>query len=35
MAWSHGRTWLAAAYGFGFGELGIRNAPRIQWGIAF
>ncbi|HEY1558170.1 MAG TPA: hypothetical protein VGF94_25250 [Kofleriaceae bacterium] len=33
MAWSHGRTWLSAAYGIGV--YGIRDAPRVQWGIAF
>jgi len=33
MAWSHGRTWLTAMYGIGF--YGIRDAPKVQWGIAF
>jgi len=33
MAWSHGRTWLSAAYGIGIH--GLSNAPRVQWGIAF
>lgn len=33
LAWSHGRTWLSATYGIGF--YGIRDAPRVQWGIAF
>jgi hypothetical protein len=33
MAWSHGRFWLSAMYGIGI--YGIRDAPRIQWGIAF
>ena len=33
LAWSHGRTWLSAAYGIGLH--GISNAPRVQWGIAF
>jgi hypothetical protein len=33
VAWSHGRTWLSAAYGIGI--TGIRDAPRLQWGIAF
>ena len=33
MSWSHGRTWLSAAYGIGFHN--IRDAPRLQWGIAF
>lgn len=33
LAWTHGRFWLSAAYGIGF--YGIRDAPRVQWGIAF
>ena len=33
MAWSHGRTWLSAAYEIGF--YGIKDAPKLQWGIAF
>jgi hypothetical protein len=33
LAWSHGRTWLSAAYGIGF--YGIKDAPKLQWGIAF
>jgi hypothetical protein len=33
MAWSHGRTWISAAYGIGV--YGIKDAPRFQWGIAF
>lgn len=33
MAWSHGRTWVSAMYGIGF--YGIKDAPRLQWGIAF
>jgi len=33
MAWSHGRTWLSAMYGIGF--YGIKDAPKVQWGIAF
>jgi hypothetical protein len=33
MAWSHGRSWLSAAYGIGLYH--IRDAPRINWGIAF
>jgi hypothetical protein len=33
LAWTHGRTWLSAAYGIGF--YGIRDAPKVQWGIAF
>jgi hypothetical protein len=33
VAWSHGRTWLSAAYGIGIYH--IRDAPKINWGIAF
>jgi len=33
MAWSHGRSWLSAMYGIGF--YGIKDAPKVQWGIAF
>jgi hypothetical protein len=33
LAWTHGRTWLSAVYGIGL--YGIRDAPRVQWGIAF
>jgi hypothetical protein len=33
LAWSHGRTWLSGSYGIGV--YGIRDAPRVQWGIAF
>jgi hypothetical protein len=33
LAWTHGRFWLAAAYGIGL--TGIKDAPRMQWGIAF
>ncbi len=33
MAWSHGRFWLSAAYGIGV--YGIKDAPKVQWGIAF
>jgi hypothetical protein len=33
MAWSHGRSWLSAAYGIGL--LHIRDAPKLNWGIAF
>jgi hypothetical protein len=32
-AWTHGRFWLSAAYGFGV--TGINDAPRVQWGVAF
>jgi hypothetical protein len=33
LAWTHGRFWLSAAYGIGL--TGIKDAPRMQWGIAF
>lgn len=33
LAWSHGRTWVSAAYGIGI--TGIKDAPKLQWGIAF
>jgi hypothetical protein len=33
MAWSHGRTWISAMYGIGI--YGLRDAPKVQWGIAF
>ena len=33
MAWSHGRFWMSAAYGIGIYH--IKDAPRVQWGIAF
>jgi len=33
MAWSHGRFWMSAAYGIGVYH--IKDAPRVQWGIAF
>lgn len=33
LAWTHGRFWLSAAYGIGIS--GIRDAPRLQWGILF
>lgn len=33
MAWSHGRFWMSATYGIGI--VGIKDAPKIQWGIAF
>jgi hypothetical protein len=33
MAWSHGRFWMSAAYGIGI--YGIKDAPKVQWGIAF
>ena len=33
VAWSHGRSWLSAAYGVGLYH--IRDAPKLNWGIAF
>jgi hypothetical protein len=33
MAWSHGRSWLSAVYGIGV--YNIKDAPKVQWGIAF
>jgi hypothetical protein len=33
MAWSHGRTWISAA--FGIGVYHIKDTGRLQWGIAF
>ena len=33
MAWSHGRSWLSASYGIGIYK--VRDAPRLNWGIAF
>jgi hypothetical protein len=33
MAWSHGRFWMSATYGIGI--YGIKDAPKIQWGLAF
>jgi hypothetical protein len=33
MAWSHGRTWVSAAYGIGLYH--VRDAPKLNWGIAF
>lgn len=33
IAWSHGRSWLSAAYGIGLYH--IRDAPKLNWGIAF
>ena len=32
-AWSHGRTWISAAYGIALKNM--KDAPRFQWGIAF
>jgi hypothetical protein len=33
IAWSHGRSWLSAAFGIGLYH--IRDAPKLNWGIAF
>jgi hypothetical protein len=33
LAWTHGRFWLSAMYGFGIYD--INNAPRVNWGVAF
>jgi hypothetical protein len=33
LSWTHGRFWLSAAYGIGLSN--IKDAPRMQWGIAF
>jgi hypothetical protein len=33
LAWTHGRFWLSAAFGFGIYHIG--TAPRVMWGIAF
>ena len=33
MAWSHGRSWLSASYLIGVYH--IRDAPKLNWGIAF
>jgi hypothetical protein len=33
LAWTFGRLWLSAAYGFGVLHGG--TAPKVQWGIAF
>jgi hypothetical protein len=33
VSWTHGRTWISATYGVGV--LGIKDAPHLQWGIAF
>ncbi len=33
LAWTHGRTWLSANYGIGVYK--IRDAPKLNWGIAF
>jgi hypothetical protein len=33
MSWTHGRFWVSATYGIGIVD--IKDAPRMQWGIAF
>jgi len=33
IAWSHGRSWLSASYLIGVYQ--IRDAPKLNWGIAF
>jgi hypothetical protein len=33
LSWSHGRTWVSASYGIGIYQ--IRDAPKLNWGIAF
>jgi hypothetical protein len=33
ISWSHGRSWLSASYGIGIYQ--IRDAPKLNWGIAF
>jgi hypothetical protein len=33
MAWSHGRSWLSGSYLIGVYH--VRDAPRLNWGIAF
>lgn len=33
MAWSHGRSWLSASYLIGVYH--VRDAPKLNWGIAF
>ena len=33
LAWSHGRSWVSAAFGIGLYQ--IRTAPALQWGIMF
>ncbi|NVB85335.1 MAG: hypothetical protein HOV81_43630 [Kofleriaceae bacterium] len=33
LSWTHGRTWVSVAYGIGVYQ--IKDAPRMQWGIAF
>jgi hypothetical protein len=33
LSWTHGRFWVSAAYGIGLSN--VKDAPRMQWGIAF
>jgi hypothetical protein len=33
LSWTHGRFWVSAAYGIGIKN--VKDAPRMQWGIAF
>jgi hypothetical protein len=33
ISWSHGRSWLSASYGIGIYK--VRDAPKLNWGIAF
>jgi hypothetical protein len=33
LSWSHGRSWLSASYLIGVYQ--IRDAPKLNWGIAF
>jgi hypothetical protein len=33
LSWTHGRFWVSAMYGVGLYQ--IKDAPRMQWGIAF
>lgn len=33
LAWSHGRSWVSAAFGIGLYQ--IKTAPALQWGIMF
>jgi hypothetical protein len=33
LSWTHGRFWISATYGIGLKN--VKDAPRMQWGIAF
>jgi hypothetical protein len=33
LSWTHGRFWISATYGIGLKN--VKDAPRVQWGIAF